>query len=141
MEIKPTRRRKRFGTKLVLFLALAAILLLAFAVPALGAEGSEGEATTVEATSAATAEESASHGGGEASLELPVLSDKELVDYCEHHAGTLATSPGRLNPYKLGIELLRDIERRWNTGRYGPEYDACDDMAVRREWGKDRAFS
>ena len=68
-----------------------------------------------------------------------VLRDDEMIDYCEHHAGTLATSPGRLNPYKLGIELLRDIERRWNTGRYGPEYDACDDMTERREWGKDKA--
>ena len=67
-----------------------------------------------------------------------ILRDDELIDYCEHHAGTLATSPGRLNPYKLGIELLRDIERRWNTGRYGPEYDACDNMTVRREWGKDK---
>ena len=26
----------------------------------------------------------------------------------------MATSPGRLNPYKLGIELFRDIEERWN---------------------------
>lgn len=68
-----------------------------------------------------------------------VLGADELIDYCEHHAGTLGTSPGRLNPYKLGIELLRDIERRWNMGRYGPEYDACDDMQVRREWGKDKA--
>ncbi len=67
-----------------------------------------------------------------------ILTDGELVDYCEHHAGTLATAPGRLNPYKLGIELLRDIERRWNTERYGPEYDACQDMARRREWGRDK---
>ncbi len=68
-----------------------------------------------------------------------ILSDSELIDYCEHHSGTLATSPGRLNPYKLGIELLRDVERRWNTERYGSEYDACDDMAARRAWGKDLA--
>ncbi|MBU0717775.1 MAG: SpoVR family protein [Planctomycetes bacterium] len=68
-----------------------------------------------------------------------ILRDEELIDYCEHHSGTLATGPGRLNPYKLGIELLRDIERRWNTGRYGPEYDACEDMQVRRQWGKDKA--
>lgn len=67
-----------------------------------------------------------------------ILKAEELVDYCEHHSGTLATSPGHLNPYKLGIELLRDIERRWNTGRYGPEYDACDDMMTRREWGRDK---
>ncbi len=65
-----------------------------------------------------------------------VLKADELIDYCEHHSGTLATSPGRINPYKLGIELLRDIERRWNTGRHGPEYDDCDDMAERRNWGK-----
>ncbi len=67
-----------------------------------------------------------------------VLRDDEMIDYCEHNAGTLATSPGRLNPYKLGVELLRDIERRWNTGRYGPQYETCDDMSRRREWGKDR---
>ncbi len=67
-----------------------------------------------------------------------ILTDAELIDYCEHHAGTLATSPGRLNPYKLGIELLRDIEKRWNTGRYGPEYDACTDMTERRKWGRDK---
>ena len=67
-----------------------------------------------------------------------VLRDEEVVDYCEHHSGTLATSPGRLNPYKLGIELLRDIERRWNMGRYGPEYERCEDMSKRREWGRDK---
>ncbi|UCF33366.1 MAG: SpoVR family protein [Phycisphaerales bacterium] len=67
-----------------------------------------------------------------------ILRDHELIDYCEHHSGTLATSPGRLNPYKLGIELFRDIEHRWNTGRYGPEYDSCDDMTTRREWGNDK---
>ena len=26
-----------------------------------------------------------------------------------------------LNPYKLGVELFRDIEERWNTGRFGKE--------------------
>ncbi len=64
------------------------------------------------------------------------LRDEELITYCEHHSGTLATSPGRLNPYKLGIELLRDIEQRWNTGRYGLEYEQCEDMDERRNWGK-----
>jgi len=39
----------------------------------------------------------------------------------------------------MGIELFRDIERRWNTGRHGPEYEACADMQVRRNWGKDKA--
>ena len=45
-----------------------------------------------------------------------VLRDEEVVDYCEHHSGTLATAPGRLNPYKLGIELLRDIDAALEHG-------------------------
>jgi len=64
----------------------------------------------------------------------PVLSASEIVDFADHHSGTLATSPGRLNPYKLGIELFRDIERRWNQGQFGPEWEACDDMRERAAW-------
>jgi stage V sporulation protein R len=64
------------------------------------------------------------------------LTDAEVVDYADHHSGTMATSPHRLNPYKLGIELFRDIEERWNTGRFGPEYDACDDLHVKEKWDR-----
>src|ERR1051325_7630390 len=49
------------------------------------------------------------------------LESWECVDYADHHSGTMATQRGRLNPYKLGIELLRDIEMRWNTGQFGKE--------------------
>ena len=48
----------------------------------------------------------------------------------------MATSPGRLNPYKLGIELFRDIEERWNKGQFGPEYEECDDYETRRTLGQ-----
>jgi stage V sporulation protein R len=62
------------------------------------------------------------------------LTDAELIDYADHHSGTMATSPGRLNPYKLGIELFKDIEDRWNKGKFGPEYDACTDTRERARW-------
>jgi stage V sporulation protein R len=62
------------------------------------------------------------------------LKDSEVIDYADHHAGTLGTRPGQLNPYKLGIELFRDIEERWNRGRFGKAYDECDDMQERRRW-------
>ncbi|HEV8062769.1 MAG TPA: SpoVR family protein [Gemmataceae bacterium] len=65
------------------------------------------------------------------------LHPSEVVDYADHHSGTMAMHGGRLNPYKLGIELLRDIEQRWNTGRFGKDYDECDDMEKRRHWNKD----
>jgi stage V sporulation protein R len=65
------------------------------------------------------------------------LEPWECVDYADHHSGTMAVSRGRMNPYKLGIELLRDIEMRWNTGRFGKEYDDCDDLDKRRTWNKE----
>jgi stage V sporulation protein R len=62
------------------------------------------------------------------------LKDAELVDYADHHSGTLASHPGSLNPYKLGIELYKDIEERWNKGRFGKEFDDCDDLEKRKNW-------
>jgi stage V sporulation protein R len=62
------------------------------------------------------------------------LRDDELIDYADHHSGVMGTRPGAFNPYKIGIELFRDIEERWNKGRFGKEYDACDDLRARAEW-------
>ena len=62
------------------------------------------------------------------------LKDDEVIDYADRHSGTTATKPGQLNPYKLGIELYRDIEDRWNKGRFGKEWDECDDLKTRRSW-------
>jgi stage V sporulation protein R len=67
-------------------------------------------------------------------LTEKALEDDELLDYADAHAATLATQPGRLNPYKLGLELWRDIEDRWDRGRFGPEYSRCEDFAKRQAW-------
>jgi stage V sporulation protein R len=66
-----------------------------------------------------------------------VMHPSEVIDYADHHSGTVAMHGPRLNPYKLGLELLRDIEHRWNTGRFGKEYDECDDLDRKRKWNKD----
>ena len=58
----------------------------------------------------------------------------DVINYADHCAGTLATSHTRLNPYKLGVELWRDIEDRWNRGCFGKDYEECDDLVARREW-------
>jgi len=65
-----------------------------------------------------------------------VLQPSEVIDYADHHSGTMATSSRRLNPYKLGIELLRDVERRWNMGQFGPEWENCDNLEEKRNWDK-----
>ena len=41
-----------------------------------------------------------------------------------------------MNPYKLGIELFRHIEDRWNKGKFGKDYDTCDDMVRKKHWDK-----
>src|SRR5690606_21551229 len=70
----------------------------------------------------------------------------EIIDYSEANAGVMATSNGRLNPYKLGVELFRSIEDRWNKGRFGREWEDCDDLDVKRDWdlrlglGKQKIF-
>jgi stage V sporulation protein R len=64
------------------------------------------------------------------------LKDDEVIDFADHHAGVVAVHPGRLNPYKLGLELLRDVEDRWNRGRFGKEYEECEDLRVKKNWDK-----
>lgn len=74
------------------------------------------------------------------------LGDGEVIDYAEHHSGVLSTRPGSINPYKIGVELYKHIEERWNTGRFGPEYDLCDDIEKKKNWdlklglGRDKIF-
>lgn len=63
-----------------------------------------------------------------------VLRDDELITYADHHSGTVAMPPGRINPYKIGLELFRDIEDRWNRGRFGKEYEECESIDERRKW-------
>ncbi|MCC6645978.1 MAG: SpoVR family protein [Polyangiaceae bacterium] len=58
----------------------------------------------------------------------------DILDYADRNAGVMATSGGRLNPYKLGVELFRDIEDRWNKGRFGKAWDDCDDQEERGHW-------
>jgi stage V sporulation protein R len=66
-----------------------------------------------------------------------VLDDSEVIDYADHHAGTVHMPPGRLNPYKIGVEMWRDIEERWNRGCFGPEWEACEDAEERRRWDRE----
>jgi stage V sporulation protein R len=67
---------------------------------------------------------------------LSPLKDSEIVDYCDHYAGVVATAQGQLNPYKLGVELLRHVKRRWDRGQFGIEYMNCDDPKTRAAWDK-----
>ncbi|MGN6625840.1 MAG: SpoVR family protein [Tepidisphaeraceae bacterium] len=64
------------------------------------------------------------------------LESSEVIDYADHHSGTVHMPPGGFNPYKIGVELFRDIEDRWNKGKFGPEYEASDRLGERKNWDK-----
>ncbi|MBN19950.1 MAG: SpoVR family protein [Bdellovibrionaceae bacterium] len=65
-----------------------------------------------------------------------IMTDDEVIDFADRHSGTMASAPGQINPYKLGIELFRDIEDRWNRGAFGKEYEDCDDLVMKANWDK-----
>ncbi len=63
-----------------------------------------------------------------------ILKDADVVDYADHHSGTVHQQPGRLNPYKMGVELFRHIEDRWNKGRFGKGWLECEDPREQKAW-------
>ena len=75
-----------------------------------------------------------------------LATDREIIDYADHHSGTVAMGPNQINPYKIGVALYRNIEERWNKGRHGIEWDRCDDYEQRQAWdtranaGRDKIF-
>jgi stage V sporulation protein R len=74
------------------------------------------------------------------------LRDSEVIDYADVVSGVFATAPGQLNPYKLGVELFRHVEERWNRGQFGKEWEECDSMVEKARWdrrlglGRDKLF-
>ncbi len=73
--------------------------------------------------------------------EMGAADTREIIDYALHCAGTWARHPGSINPYRLGLELWRDIEWRWNTGRHGPMYERCDRADILENWDDFTVFN
>ncbi len=79
-------------------------------------------------------------------LTEKIMNDSEIIDFADRHSGTMAMSPMGFNPYKVGIELFRNIEERWNKGQFGKEWEECDDLSAKKTWdrklgkGRDKIF-
>jgi len=63
-----------------------------------------------------------------------ILDDSEVITYADHHSGTVTMRPGQINPYKIGLELFRNIEERWNRGQFGKSWVDCEDIVTKRDW-------
>jgi stage V sporulation protein R len=59
------------------------------------------------------------------------LEAKEIIDYAEQHSGVVHMPPGGFNPYKIGVEMFKDIERRWDRGQHGPAWDRLGDIGAK----------
>jgi len=62
-----------------------------------------------------------------------LLDDSEIIDYASVNAGVMSGGMP-FNPYKIGVELYRHIEDRWNKGQHGKEWQNCDDMVEKQRW-------
>ncbi len=69
-------------------------------------------------------------------LTEEILDDSEIVDFADIHSSVMHTQPGGFNPYKLGIELFRDIKERWDKGKFGKEWEEVDDLKRKANWDK-----
>src|SRR5690606_4306056 len=63
-----------------------------------------------------------------------VADSSEILDYADNNAAVMATSSKRLNPYKLGVELFRNIEERWDKGQFGSEWENIDNLDRKASW-------
>jgi len=62
------------------------------------------------------------------------LKASEIIDFADVHSGVMSMSKTNINPYKIGIELFRDIEHRWDTGKFGKEYQECANLHDKVNW-------
>jgi stage V sporulation protein R len=56
-----------------------------------------------------------------------------IYDYARHKMGVLGGKYS-MNPYAVGFKLFLYLEEKWNKGRFGREYDECNDMVKRKNW-------
>ena len=64
------------------------------------------------------------------------LTDGEATDFAQMHAGVLATSRMRINPYHLGYNILQDIERRWDN----PTEEQREKLGMQPGQGRKKLF-
>ena len=75
------------------------------------------------------------------------LNAEEHGYYNLYNARVKGHHPRTINPYLLGYTLFRNIEDRWNKGRFGQEYEDCRDARRKKDWdlglmkGREKIFA
>lgn len=67
-------------------------------------------------------------------FEIDVLRPEEHGIYNYSNARIKAEIETQLNPYLVGSAIWYDIEKRWNTGRHGYDYENCTSAREKENW-------
>ena len=67
-------------------------------------------------------------------FEMKLLTTAEHGSYNYSNARILAKHPTQLNPYLVGSGLWYDIEKRWNKGQHGQEWNDCQSIQEKEDW-------
>jgi len=62
------------------------------------------------------------------------LTTSEHSQYNYSNSLVQAMNPISLNPYNIGNAMWKDIVDRWDKGKYGFEYDNCENYNLKKNW-------
>lgn len=63
-----------------------------------------------------------------------LLTEEEHGQYNYSNSLVKAQNRADINPYLIGSEMFRDIEKRWDRGQHGKEYRELESRAERDNW-------
>ncbi|MBI5421041.1 MAG: SpoVR family protein [Parcubacteria group bacterium] len=67
-------------------------------------------------------------------FEEGLLTAEEHGIYNDFHAGVTRENKVGFNWYRIGLALFEYIEEKYNKGRFGREYEACEDPVKKAYW-------
>lgn len=67
-------------------------------------------------------------------FEENLLTTEEHANYNYSNSLVKAEHPFAMNPYQIGSGIWKNIEKRWDKGQHGDEWENCDDYKVKEEW-------
>jgi stage V sporulation protein R len=67
-------------------------------------------------------------------FELQLLTQEEHGQFNDANARVKAMSLYQVNPYAVGSAIYYDIENRWNKGRFGDDWDQCENIVEKETW-------
>jgi len=67
-------------------------------------------------------------------FEEGLLTSEEHSDFNYSNSLVKSENPFGLNPYLIGSEIWRNIEERWDKGRYGDDWENCLNANEKENW-------